>query len=77
MALSQNWGNISRSLGQSYVELTNETNLDDYTFKDFGNISWTDLESIKWNSAGTRKLKINYDDISRTSLSQNWGNVAR
>ena len=77
MALSQNWGNISRSLGQSYTELTNETDLDDYTFADFGNISWTDLESIKWNNAGTRALKINYDDISRTGLSQSYSNVSR
>ena len=66
MALKQNW-----------VEITNETDLDDYTFADFGNISWTDLDNIKWNSAGTRALKVNYGDISRTSLSQNWANVSR
>jgi len=77
MALNQNWGNISRSLSQSYTELTGETDLDDYTFGDFGNISWNDLDNIKWNSTGTRGLKINYDDVSRSGLSQDWSNVSR
>jgi len=65
------------ALSQDWTELTNETDLDDYTFGDFGNISWNDLENIKWNSAGTRGLKINYGDVSRTGLSQSWSNVAR
>jgi len=66
MALSQNW-----------TKVTNETDLDDYTFSDFGNISWTDLDSIKWDSAGTRGLKINYDKVSRTGLSQSWSKLTQ
>jgi len=66
MALSQNW-----------TELTNETDLDDYTFGDFGDLSWTDLDNIQWNASGTRGLKINYDNVSRTGLSQNWSDISR
>ena len=65
------------ALSQDWTEITNESDLDDYTFGDFGDISWTDLESIKWDSTGTRGLKINYDNVSRTGLSQNWGDVSR
>lgn len=65
------------ALSQSWTEITGETDLDDYTFGDFGNISWTDLESIKWNTTGTRGLKINYSNVSRTGLSQSWSEVSR
>lgn len=77
MALSQNWSSASRNLSQSYSELTNESDLDDYTFGDFGNISWTNLDNIKWNAAGTRSLKINYDNVSRSELAQGWTSVSR
>ena len=44
MALSQNW-----------TEITNEMDLDDFTYGDADSISWTDADNIKWNSSGSRK----------------------
>lgn len=65
------------ALNQSWTEITNESDLDDYDWESWGDLSWTDLESINWDSTGTRGLKINYGNVSRSALSQNWSAVSR
>ena len=76
MALNQNWSSLSRGLSQSYTELTNEMDLDEFDYGDADDISWVDADKIKWESSGTRNLSINYNDVSR-NLSQNWTEVSR